>query len=165
MRLISPLTRKKEGSMRLISLLTVWEEGGLYAPHLSLFFGKKEGSMRLVALSSLLTREVYPGRCPPLLTGGIYPGVYPGIYASLYALVGVSGYASLCTLLCTRCTTRRSTLSRCTSLLFVEGERVLPAKRGLLHPENKPPSSQEPVHYGKETRHRESLCTRSPGIS
>jgi len=46
----------------------------------------------------------------------------------------------------------------------VEERRVLPDKRVLSHPENKPLSLEKQAQNGKETRYRKHLCTRISGI-
>ena len=128
---------------------------------------------------------VYPGGMPPWLytrvwevhPGGIYRvwEVHPGgIYQVVYTrCICLPVYLRRCTRVClpvyrTQCThrtTRPADTARCTTLTFVEGERVPPAKRGLLHPDNKPPSQPEPVYNGQETRHRKPPRTRTSGIS
>ena len=86
---------------------------------------------------------------------------YPGIYASLVYIPR-----------CTHPVHTRPVHPSTTTKVFsrpdderfvrdVNPERVSPKERCLSHPENKPPNQEKPLLNGKETRYRESLCTRT----
>ena len=140
----------------------------------------------LVSFSSLSETRI-------LLKSGLFPewyipgysstnsetGGYTRVYAFLptqvvYILVYMPPYCTLVGAPCrvpsarTHCRYHAPARAHATVNTFsreVEGERVLRAEKRLFSPQNKPQAGQEPGWNGKETRYRESLCTRRTRIS
>ena len=91
--------------------------------------------------------------------------VHPGLYASLCTIsrcTSLPVYQPPCV---PSRTTRLATRASSTSVREVEGERHNEAQGGLSSPENKPLSQGKPASKGKETRYRESSCTRRARMS